>query len=174
MVLGTQRPKQHAQLPRGCGRHAHREREPPRAHSLSLSLDVDIDDEQYSRKASPEPTTEPDHCGAYLGEVIKQQHAAAPVRGIPESCPSRSTGYCLDVHFGIGAFHGARNVIQARSVPSDPAGSVRFGKASMQLGHEGGLTTTARAVEDQVLTAPHAIEQIRPEFVNTTVHDQRV
>jgi hypothetical protein len=173
MVLGTPRPKQRAQLPHGYRRHAHRERQAFRPHSLSLALYVDIDDEQYARNASPEPTTEPDHGGAYLGEMIKQQHAAAPVRGVPHSGPSRSSGYSLGVHCGIGAFQGARNVIQARSGPSGPTGGVRFGKTSMQLRHESGLATTARAVEDQVLTAPQAIEQFRAEFANTTAHVHR-
>ena len=72
-----------------------------------------------------------------------------------------------------GRLHGARNVIQARSVLSDATGGVRFGKASMQLRHEGGLATSARTVEDQVLTVPHAFEQIRAQFANTTVHGHR-
>jgi hypothetical protein len=71
-------------------------------HSLSLSIDVDIDDEQYARNASPESTTESDHGGAYLGEMIKQQHAAAPVRGVPESGPSqRGVRPCLRPRRGI-------------------------------------------------------------------------
>lgn len=150
--------------------HAHQDRQPLRPHSLSLSLDVDINDEQYACNASPQAPTEPDHGGAYCGEMIKQQHAASLVGGVPEFGSSCSPRYRLGVHFGIGGLHGACNVLQAGSVLSDATRSARAGKTSMQLRYEGGLTTTARTVEDQVLTVPHAFEQIRAQFANTTVH----
>ena len=88
----------------------------------------------------------------------------------PFASGARPGVHGLDVYVGVGVLQRSGDVIETGSRVCDRARNVRAQKPVVQLHYEPRLSAPARTLEEQVLAATYALENIRPQLVDAGVH----